>query len=338
MMGLQYARLMGITKTLPHFRGNKDRFPMTAKRDSRKYFIRRQEDGHTVFDIVYGVKWDRVEITESEYRELDAQGDNHIVNYRNGDKNTYVRYISSMNNIGTVRPDNTFEFTKDQYHQGERGYLSGYCNGYLTTDSRRGGMIYSLGRDKLIPIWKGMRIDVSTMQPTVPYEVFINHVDRKKSKELLSKYERFYKVSEVMLKNMSERVAIETAREIIHEAWGEDWRATCGGSHGTEGKVFKEAERLIDDAPVDAFLLYCISLDIDRFYYSVAYERNMASAEERSAHERLFLRLKNKLNKELYKQHADVFKEVKCEAGKRFPACDWGVKIVVDGKEMEQYT
>jgi hypothetical protein len=197
-------------------------------------------------------------------------------------------------------------------------------------------MVYSLGKDKLIPIWKGMRIDVSTMQPTVPYEVFINHVDRKKSKELLSKYERFYKVSEVMLKNMSERVAIETAREILHEVWGEDWRATCGGSHGTESNVFKEAERLIDDAPVDAFLLYCISLDIDRFYYSVVFERNIAS--ERSAHERLFLRLKNKLNKELYKQHADVFKEVKCEAGKRFPACDWGVKIIVNGKEMEQYT
>jgi hypothetical protein len=330
MMGLQYAKLMDTTKIAPHFRGNKDRFPMTAKRDSRKYFIRRQEDGHTVFDIVYGVKWDRVEITESEYKELYAQGVGHVVHYKIEDVDTYVRYVSSMNIIGTVRPDNTFEFNKDQYHQGERGYISSYCHGYLTTDSRRGGMIYSLG-NKLVPVWRGMRIDVSTMQPNVPYEVFINHVDRKKAKELLSKYERFYKVSEVMLKNMSERTAIETAREIINEAWGEEeWR---GGS-----KVFKEAERLIDDAPVDAFLLYCISLDIDRFYYSVAYERSLAPAEERSAHERLFLRLKNKLNKELYKQHADVFKEVKCEAGTRFPACDWGVKIVVDGKEMEQYT
>lgn len=337
MMGLQYTRLMDITKTLSHFRGNKDRFPMSAKRDSRKYFIRRQEDGHTVFDIVYGVKWDRVEITESEYKALDAQGVGHIVNYKIDGVDAYVRYISSMNIIGTVRPDNTFEFNKDQYHQGERGYLSSYCQGYLTTDSRRGGMVYSL-INKLVPVWRGMRVDVSTMQPNVPYEVFINHVDRKKSKELLSKYERFYKVSEVMLKNMSERTAIETAREIVHETWGEEWRTACGGSHGTESKVFKEAERLIDDAPVDAFLLYCISLSIDRFYYSVAFERSLAPAEERSAHERLFLRLKNKLNKELYKQHAEVFKEVKCEAGKRFPACDWGVKIVVDGKEMEQYT
>ena len=338
MMGLQYTRLMGITKTLSHFRGNNDRFPMSAKRDSRKYFIRRQEDGHTVFDIVYGAKWTRVDLTESEYKALDAQGIRHIAHYQTNGGNVYVQYVSSMNNIGTVRPDNTFEFNKDQYHQGERGYLSSYCQGYLTTDSRRGGMVYSLGKDKLIPIWKGMRIDVSTMQPTVPYEVFINHVDRKKSKELLSKYERFYKVSEVMLKNMSERVAVETAREIMHEAWGVEWRTTSGGSHGTESKVFKEAERLIDDAPVDAFLLYCISLGIDRFYYSVAFERSLAPAEERSAHERLFLRLKNKLNKELYKQHAEVFKEVKCEAGKRFPACDWGVKIVVDGKEVEQYT
>jgi hypothetical protein len=175
-------------------------------------------------------------------------------------------------------------------------------------------------------------METEKMEPTVPYEVFISHVDRKKSKALLAKYEHFYKVSEVMLKNMTMSMALDTAKEIVDELWKED-----GGTqkYRSDIEYFTQAEKLIDDAPLDAFILYCIALNVGRIAYQMRWQGNKNS-DTTSAHDELFITLKRRLSKEIYKAHRDIFKEVQCEAGKRYPSCDWGVKIVVNGKEVEQ--
>jgi hypothetical protein len=165
----------------------------------------------------------------------------------------------------------------------------------------------------------------------VPYEVFIHHVDRKKSKALLAKYEHFYKVSEVMLKSMTMNMVLDTAKEVVDGIWKDE-----GGTqkYRSDQTYFGEAEKLIDVAPLDAFVLYCLAFNVGRVAYQMrGYSTGM---NETGAHEELFTILKRRLNKDIYKAHPDIFKEVKCESGVIYPSCDWGVKIVVNGEEMEQ--
>lgn len=338
MIGLAYDRLEKIADNVPHYRGNKNRFPIANRRENRKYFLVREEDGQRVFDVVYGQSYHGTDLTKEEYETLEAQGCKELHKYQKWDNKgqqipdafDYKRYTRSDNIVGTVRPDNTFEFNQKYYHQGERHYLSAFSRGWFVTDSRRGGLVYSHG-GVFHPIYRGMRINVETLEPSVPYEVFIHHVDRKASKALLAKYEHFYKVSEVMLKNMTMSMALDTAKEVVDSIWKDD-----GGTqkYRSDEAYFTAAEKLIDDAPLDAFVLYCIALNVGRIAYQMRYSNK--SMDETSAHDELFVTLKRRLSKEIYKAHRDIFKEVKCESGKRYPACDWGVKIVVNGEEVEQ--
>ena len=339
MIGLAYSRLDEIVNNVPHYRGNKNRFPIANRRENRKYFLVREEDGQRVFDVVYGHRYHGTDLTKEEYEALEAQGCKELHKYQKYDSKgqqipdefEYKRYTRSDNIVGTVRPDNTFEFNQKYYHQGERHYISAFSRGWLVMDSRRGGLVYSHG-DVFHPIYQGMKINVETLQPSVPYEVFIHHVDRKKAKALVAKYEHFYKVSEVMLKNMTMSTELDTAREIVDEIFKED-----GGTqqYRSDEAYFTEAEKLIDVAPLDAFILYCISLNVGRVAYQMRWKGNKGS-DTTSAHDELFVTLKRRLSKEIYKAHKDIFKEVKCESGKRYPSCDWGVKVVVNGEEMEQ--
>lgn len=338
MIGLAYDRLEKIVNSVPHYRGNKNRFPIANRRENRKYFLVREEDGQRVFDVVYGQRYHGTDLTKEEYETLEAQGCKELHKYQKWDDKgqqipdafDYKRYTKADNIVGTVRSDNTFEFNQKYYHQGERHYLSAFSRGWFVTDSRRGGLVYSHG-DVFHPIYQGMRINVETLQPSVPYEVFIHHVDRKAAKALLAKYEHFYKVSEVMLKALTMRMVLDTAREVVDSIWKDD-----GGSkkYRSDEAYFTEAEKLVDDAPLDAFVLYCIALNVGRIAYQMRYSNK--SMDETSAHDELFVTLKRRLSKEIYKAHRDIFKEVKCESGKRYPACDWGVKILVNGEEVEQ--
>lgn len=343
MIGLSYKRLTTATNSVPHYRGNKDRFPLASRRENTKYFLVRDEDGQRVFDIVYGQRFHSFDLTKEEYETLEAQGHKHIHKYQKydgkgkhvPDEFDYRRYERNPNIVGTVRPDNTFEFNQRNYHQGERRFLSQFSRGWFTTDSRRGGLVYTEGgrSGTFHPIYQGMKVDTETMKPSVPYEIVAHHVDRKKSKALVAKYEHFYKVSEVMLKNMTMNMVMDTAKEVVDGIWKED-----GGTqmYRSDETYFAEAEKLIDVAPLDAFVLYCVALNVGRVAYQMRWT-NTTGLNETSAYDELFVTLKRRLNKEIYKAHRDIFKEVQHESGKRYPSCDWGVKVIVSGKEMEQY-
>jgi hypothetical protein len=47
--------------------------------------------------------------------------------------------------------------------------------------------------------------------------------------------------------------------------------------------------------------------------------------------------MKRGINKVLYRAHKEVFKRVEHTAGERYPAGDWGVEVIIDGKQVEQY-
>lgn len=351
MNGLSYQRLAHITSSVPHYRGNENRFPLGNRRQNRKYFLARKEGEDIVFDIVYGTAWKNHSCDKATYDALIAEhGDSarahKYTNYDSKgvqipDSYSYYWYETLPNILGTVRPDGTFQFTKDDwYHQGDRGFLSSFCTGYFTTESRRGGMLYKGSyyseNRKTLPIWRGMKVNIADMTAVEPYKVVIHHVNRKAAKELLGKYEHFFKVSEVMLKSMGMDMVAATAREVLDDVFQKE------GAHTEWHKssdLIAFAEERINDAPLDAFVLYALGYDIGRFNYWVRWAKDRVAGSTMLQGESvdvLFANTKRKMSKEIYKNNRDIFKEVEYEAGQAYPPCDWGVKIIVDGKEMEQ--
>jgi len=355
MKAFIYKRLLEITNTVPSFRGNVNRFPIGNRKQNGKYFLRRDEDGYTVFDIVYGEAWNSTEIDRLEYIRLKLEHRKFARTMGVGRQNTYVlkwkkhttvdgnwvqgkdweyhRRDRGHNIVGTVRPDNSFEFTKARYWQGDRCFLSQNSAGWFVTDSRRGGMIFYDNNDQQFhPIWKGMRVNCDTMEAITPYEVVIHHVDRKSGKGILSKYEHMFKVSEVMLKAMDLHAINNTCAEIVDELLGV-------GAHkqniGRMKEYTEHAEKLINDAPLDALLLFTLAYEVRHVGYRMRYGMNNHTDD---TPENIFMATKRRVAKEIYKQHPEILKEVSCGIGKRYPACDWGVKVMVNGQQVEQIT
>jgi hypothetical protein len=338
MIALNYDRLNEISlREKNHYRGDKTRFPIGARKQNNRCFYVREENGEKVFEITYGQLWSSKEVTKEEYEALKAAGED-VRAYAEDTTagTTYMQYEILPNVIGMVRPDNTFEFNKTQYHQGERGIISQWSYGYFLNDSRRGGMLYRNGT-KTHPIWKGMRMNCETMMPTQEYQVFTRQVDRKASKELTAPYKDFLRTSETMLKAMDWATFISTASEIHTQYMPETGETHNGFAFLKYGRI---AERVKDEAPLDAAVLFMLQLGVGELQWDL--RRYMESGSARHSRgdespEELFVQMKRGINKVLYRAHKEVFKTIEHPAGKQYPAGDWGVEIIVNGKQVEQY-
>ena len=348
MQGLNYTRLNSISNSVTPYRGSLNRFPIGSRKQSNKYFLVGYEDGQRVFNIVYGQNWKSVDITKDEYDELNKQGSAKIRTYTNGDENGYIRYDVTPNVIGVVRPDNTFEFTANRYGQGDRGILSAFGHGYLLTDSRRGGMVWmgrinGNGERGVMPIYRGMRVHCETMRPVKPITVVGRKVDRKVGKTLLANYADFYATTEVMTKAMDYDMFVKTTAEVLTEHMSlptpESDLSNYGlNRHHTD--YTSVADTLIHTAPLDAAILYMLAWDVGSMRWNMRryLDANMTrySANEDTPHT-MFLNLKRKLNKEIYKQNEQVFKKVEYIAPEMYPPSEWGYTVIVDGMEVQQY-
>ena len=339
MIALNYDRLNEISlRVNNHYRGDKTRFPIGTRRQNNKCFYVREENGQKVFEITYGQRWSSKEVTKEEYEALKAAGKDARMYAEDSVKETvYMRYDVEPNVMGVVRPDNTFEFNKKEYHQGERGFLSAYTHGYFINDSRRGGMVYSHRMDTMHPIWQGMRVDCATMKPTQEYQVFTRQVNRKSSKELTAPYKDFLRTTETMLKAMDWAAFIGMAADIHKQYMSETDEIHAGNAYRKYGPI---AERVKHEAPLDAAVLFMLQLGVGELQWDL--RRYMESGSARHSRgdespEELFVQMKRGLNKVLYRHHKEVFKRVEQTAGKRYPAGDWGVEVIVDGKEVKQY-
>jgi hypothetical protein len=339
MQGLNYTRLNSISNSVSPYRGSVNRFPIASRRHNTKYFLVREEDGQRVFDIVHGQRWKHVTLTKAEHDNLAKQGSTKLRSYQHGDGTwEYYTYEVSPNILGVVRPDNTFEFTSNSYGQGDRGILSTYGHGELSTNSRMGGMIWTgrlhgNGTRGAFPIYKGMRVHCESMQPTKPITVVGRKVDRKVGKDLLASYADFYATTEVMTKAMDYEVFVRTMNDVMNDHMGGD----IARDH-TEYSA--KAKEIMEVAPLDSAMLYIMGWDIGNMRWNL--RRFMDTQFGRySAHEdtphTMFLNLKRKLNKEIYKQNEKVFKKVEYVDGEMYPPSEWGYTVMVDGVEVKQY-
>lgn len=329
---LEYKRLLSIANSVTPYRGTANRFPIANRRENNKYFIKGQEEDEATFNIVYGDRYFKRDITKEEYDEYLVLGRAAGNSSATGEYYTWER---APNFMGLVRSDNSFEFTAAHYGQGEHYFLSKCSQGFFNTDSRRGGMLYTLSRDgkKMYPIYRGMRVDCETMLP-VDKDIVITgrKVNRKEGKDLLKRYEDFYKICEVMCKSMDGKTFEQTATAIYNE-----YKATdeAGFNIKTE-MAFALADSLIHQAPFDSLILYALSLDVHGIRWTVRNGGNHPYHSDVSPMN-AFVAIKRKLNKYLYTQNESVFKPVQYAMGEHLPASEWGYTITVGGEEVTQY-
>jgi len=337
-MILSYQRLTRITSTDTPYRGSTNRFPLVKRRQNRKYFLVREEDGKKVFDIVYGQDWHTQKLTEEQADAMKKANKNASIGQA---AEGYYTFVARPRIVGTVYPGETpegeFEFNGKVYAQGDRMFLSDmFRGGWFSTNSRRGGMIFKKrldGKRIAHPIYRGMRVNAQTMQPIKPYEIVVSQVDRKKSKFAIAEYAHFFKVSEVMLKAMTIAQVIDMAQQLLEEKkapdhYGDVFQDSC----------FLEGEKLINDAPLDAFVWFTLGYGVGRVLYrAVGRSLGPRSSDDYSAYDELFMPVKRRLVKDIYVQNPEVFKEITYRMGDDIPGSDWGLKIIVDGKEVEQY-
>jgi hypothetical protein len=311
---------------VPHYRGTPNRHPLGARSQTRYYFLKDVEEGQTVFDVCYDYRWNSRKLTPEEAVDAKAKGI-HVHEYNN---EQWV-YDKRYNPVVRVRPDDSVEFVKAEYHQGDRMFLDKTNYGVFFNDSRRGGVVYANShrkaeRSRMLPIFQGLRV-TPDMKPITEFDVTLLSVDRKKSKGLIKEYEHFFKVSETMLMGMTDKnVFAQMVKEIVKDHSDKI-------EFKPNNKFIKDhAVSIMNTSPLDAFVIFA-------WYHDVSYVRYMASEgrppswRDGLQFEQMFNAAKRYISKDLYRANPDIFVERVFTAGEVYPQTDWGVTIRV-GEEI----
>lgn len=328
MIELTYKRLSTISTREKPYRGSTNRFPIEGRRANNKYFLVDKEGDETIFRIIYGEYYFKEEITMAEYvKEYKSKPNSVYGEMREG---KYYRHARKPNQVGIVRSDNTFEFTADAYHLGERTFLSNMSRGYFNNDSRRGGMVfkqqrYSRTEPKFYPIYQGMRINCETMEPTKRISITGKTVNRKESKRLMANHKDFFTTAEVMCKSISQDAWIETAKTIFLENELDTKKPK---------EILSLAEAAKDTAPLDSIILYALAMNISDFRFKIKHPSSWTFHPKPID---LFNSAKSKIIKQIYMENKSTFNTVSYECNEKYPPSEWGYTLTVDGVEVKQY-
>ena len=339
---IRYEALLEQTRNEKPYRGTHNRFPVGSRKQSNKYFLTEEKDGESIARVIYGERRQYAAISKEEHSHLRGKINANVVQRGSPAEPTYYRIDTVPNEIGIVREDNTFEFTAHHLNQGENNVLSKWSYTYFKTSSRHGGVVYS-GRSNFAdhgafhPIWHGARFEIGTAKPYKPYQVFGLAVRRKEAKDYFKSYEKFFTIAKTMSTAMEWEVFRRTAIEVIDEhITGFDWNNLHGWFDPKRQDEFIAAGKLLQDtSPLDAYILYACGYNynvLNRIHTNknYAWEKDWSMAN-------LYLGFHRRITQDIYKTTPELFKDVEYEAGKLYPANNWGIKVIVDGQQVKQY-
>lgn len=357
MARFEYKVLDQITQSTNPYRGTKNKYPIANRKQSHKYFTSDYLDGEKVFRIFYGRTYQSVYLPSDEIvAQARARGE-YVHQPEDG-----MAYYHEMkpNEVGIVRPDNTFEFTSKSLHQGLCMVINDFMNGWVYRSSRHGGYVYRVSiknhtEEVFHPVFKGLRFGLgenNDVHESSKYQLTGRSVNRKESKQLMSKYADMFKVSEIMAKTMKPEDFVMTAIEVVNEAYGIDLINAPNSYHHVDeaerSRILAKAEEQVSFAPLDSLILFGTQLDVDGLqFHRLFHQAKNITGNTSTGYYAYYSRLldplnaveavKRKLSKVLYERNPEVMKVRELEAGKRYAQSDWGFTITVNGKEVEQY-
>ncbi len=333
---LHYNKLLNQTLNQKPYRGTHNRFPIDKRSQSNKYFLVDEENGEKIFRVHYGNYTKYSEVSKEEYEHHRGKINSQVMAQGNPDSPTYYMVEYLPHQVGIVRPDNTFEFTAHRLQQGINTILSNWSYGVYYQSSRHGGVVYR-SQHAFHPIWKGARFEMPMMKAHTPYQVFGLAVNRKAAKAHFKPYEKFFVVAKTMSTAMEMSGFLNTAKEVVDEHIKYDWDNHSFYWYNPErDDMFKKAARAAQDtSPLDAYILYLCAYKPQ--ILNLMNKKITTWGGNDYSLAGLYQSFHRSLTQEVYRTTPELLKYVEYEAGKQYPANNWGIKVVVDGKQVQQY-
>ena len=340
MQALYYNRLYEQTLDQKPYRGTYNRFPVDKRTQSNKYFLVEEENNEDVYRVFYGERQVYTKISKEAADFYRRKANARVAQRGSPTSPTFYLLETEPNDVCVVRPDNTLEFTAHHLNQGENNILTKWSNGYFKTSIRHGGVVYVGSSVKNIfhPIWKGARFHMETSQPYKPYQVFGLAVKRKAAKDHFKLYEKFFTVTRTMSLAMEWEVFRRTAIEVIDEHIANfNWDNLHGWFDPVRQEDFITAGKsLQDSAPLDAYILYLCGYNYN-VLNRIHTNKHFSGWEKDGNMATLYSGFHRRITQDIYRTTPELFKDVEYEAGKQYPANNWGIKVLVDGQQVKQY-
>jgi hypothetical protein len=237
--------------------------------------------------------------------------------------------------VGVVRADNTFEFTKS-IGMSESMLLTEAMQTEVANDKRRGGAYYAKGK-YMHPVFKGLRVDVTTGEAKTPYTTVHRTLNRKRALQHIKKYDEFKTVYRAMRDAMDHVGVLEVLVDMAKEKGLDDLRK-CG---------FGRVLQLIDEKKyLDAGLLYGMNHGNGNSWYTAHTIEHVLEDESRLREkaENYKLHIKSttrwsedKFRRDIYAGTPEVFETYESGAGEKIPSSAWGFDVIVDGNVAERF-
>ena len=346
MNRLDYGRLALIAKQLKPFRGTDNHFPIAMRTHTYKRFSVETDDrGNEEYHVYYGYSWYEVEVSAEEMAKRGNKWHGRTVTEANGTKKHY-EYAREWNEIGIVRNDNTLELTANSLHQGTRYFLSNMFNRYgsdVVSSVRHGGVIYrefqgnyreGYTNTKIIPLFRGQRINLDTAMSVLDYEVRTQRVNRTRSKEVLAEYDESLKLNEILFKTMSRGVFEDSLKEVFDEAMPnlEDSRYWRSASAARKMMDYATAQ-----VKTDIFKAVCATMMGEGIYQSWTIGTNSGYWSKDSYEPEDYYRLaKQKIVRHILQGSGAL--DVKLyKPNEPYPSSNWDVRVMLNNNLVRTY-
>jgi len=341
---LSYERLEHIMKTNKPYRGFTNEFPLTKRAQSYKRFIAETDaNGNLEFHIMYGYKYVDRYITKAEYDDMNAKGLYTRVETQADKSVKYIVWDRHWNEIGVVRKDNTFEITASSLHQGTRYFICamfGKYQGEVLGSIRHGGAIYrewtgtwnNKTITKVVPLFKGQRINLDTNSSVLDYEVHLSKVNRTRTKEIMAEYVEAIKFNEVMFKTMTEDSFIASLKEVYEEAIteGERWRSSQA--------MARMLEYATKHVKIDMFKSICATMMASSYrLWSYGSDSNNSYYGQMDYTPHVYYTQALKKIDRQIKIGANALDSVVYKSNEPYPSNTWDITVLHNGNLVRQY-
>lgn len=347
---LSYERLSNIVRDIKPYGKTKasidtrDRYPFDWRKHSHKcFFVEKDAQGNDEYHIAYQQNYKRVEITEDEYKTIQASQDSWMANKNS--EGVYTKSVRHWTILGIVRNDNTFEFTSDYMGQGDRMYLTstlGVYRGEIVSSIKHGGTIYreyvgsyreGFKDTMVIPIFKGQRFNIDTNRSVIDYEVQLPYVNKQRNKGIMAKYKDELNFAETMFKTMTNEVFASEMQDVYNEVFPTDTKPSWPNGEAVQTVCEYANENLRDDLYRYMYALMLSSRVLNawnigtgnKYYTQYINEPHTYFQATKKKFIKGIKLLNNVLDNKVYK------------ANEMYPSNTWAVKILVNGSEVKAY-
>jgi hypothetical protein len=337
MSKLDFKNLASKVRSIDPYRGTM-RYPMENRSNRQNIFELVETDEGVEFHVSHGYRYEQKPISKARFEMLDGVRGARVYK-KEHDHEQFEYYTTDVSPrvLCVVRSDNTLEYVTNSFYQGDNMKMTDWMGGYQYDSYRMSGTAYSslYGSNSNArmnhPVFKGLRIDADHNPVGQNVQVFRRTVNRKRSKDLMASYKEKFKSPDAMLKCMDTDTMIVSIKDILDEHFSSEQN-----HYISNHECFAIAERMFaEGCNFDGVILHGFAQGIQGFnrwaidsytsgnnrgYYRMIEPKNVVP------------RLIACMAKKLYKEYKPFDEE---EVGfKHVSPCQWGIRVVVDGKEV----